>query len=167
MESKAIRQYAGVFTALIAYYIIHEGAHLLYAVVIGVFKAINIMSIFGVQIDIYREQMTDTQLGLFCIAGPVATFIAAWVCIVSSKYISLRQSKMAKAIGYYVTMTFMFLDPIYLSVVYRYVGGGDMNGIVFLMPETAACILFGVIFVFHLLVFVKYVYPVYKKGFAA
>ena len=29
--SKRIRQYAGILAALVAYYLVHEGAHLLYA----------------------------------------------------------------------------------------------------------------------------------------
>ena len=65
-----MRQYIGILAALVAYYFVHEGAHLLYALLTGVFKQINFMGL-GVQIDVYTERMTDTQLGIF----------ASWVCL--------------------------------------------------------------------------------------
>ena len=56
--SKRTRQYIGILAALAAYYLVHEGAHLLYAVCTGVFKQINFMGL-GVQIDVYAERMTN------------------------------------------------------------------------------------------------------------
>lgn len=59
--SKRTRQYISILAAVAAYYLIHEGAHLLYALLGGVFKKINFMGL-GVQIDVYAERMTDIQL---------------------------------------------------------------------------------------------------------
>lgn len=56
--SKRTRQYIGILAALAAYYLVHEGAHLLYALLSGVFKQINFMGL-GVQIDVYAEHMTN------------------------------------------------------------------------------------------------------------
>ena len=58
--SKRTRQYIGILAALAAYYLVHEGAHLLYALLTGVFKQINFMGL-GVQIDVYAEHMTNIQ----------------------------------------------------------------------------------------------------------
>ena len=58
---KAMRrsgQYIGILAAVVAYYLVHEGAHLLYALFAGVFKQINFMGI-GVQIDVYAERMSE------------------------------------------------------------------------------------------------------------
>ena len=41
--TKRIRQYIGLISAVLAYYFVHEGAHLLYAVVTGVFDKISFM----------------------------------------------------------------------------------------------------------------------------
>ena len=49
--SKRTRQYIGILAALAAYYLVHEGAHLLYALLTGVFRQINFMGL-GVQIDV-------------------------------------------------------------------------------------------------------------------
>ena len=38
----------------------HEGAHLIVALALHAFKKINFMGI-GIQIDIYRDRLTDTQ----------------------------------------------------------------------------------------------------------
>ena len=77
MMSKRARQYIGILFAIMAYYIVHEGAHLIAALALHAFKKINFMGI-GIQIDIYRDRLTDTQLGIFCIAEVTATLITAY-----------------------------------------------------------------------------------------
>ncbi|WP_155829838.1 hypothetical protein [Butyrivibrio sp. AC2005] len=43
--SKRTRQYLGLIVAIISYYMIHEGAHLVYAMTIGVYKRINMIGL--------------------------------------------------------------------------------------------------------------------------
>ena len=161
---KRIRQYVGILTALVVYYIIHEGAHLLYALANGVFKQINFMAL-GVQIDVFRDCMTDTQLGLFCLAGAVATFLTGWILVLLCRKICAMESKVLKAVFWYVTIALLVLDPLYLSVLCGIFGGGDMNGIRLLMPEVVARILFAIIGVIHIMVIWKYLLPKYKESF--
>lgn len=161
---KRIRQYVGILTALVVYYIIHEGAHLLYALANGVFKQINFMAL-GVQIDVFRDCMTDTQLGLFCLAGAVATFLTGWILVLLCRKICAMESKVLKAVFWYVTIALLVLDPLYLSVLCGFFGGGDMNGIRLLMPEVVARILFAIIGVIHVVVIWKYLLPKYKESF--
>ena len=40
-----IRQYIGILAAVVAYYIVHEGAHLILALHYGVFRGINFMGL--------------------------------------------------------------------------------------------------------------------------
>lgn len=169
--TKRIRQYVGILTALVVYYLVHEGAHLLYALTHGVFKQVNFMAL-GVQIDIFRDQMTDAQLGWFCLAGPIATFIAAWLMVLLSQRLcdsfgakSENSSPLFLACCWYTSIILLLLDPLYLSLLYRFVGGGDMNGIRLLLPETIACVIFGLLFVLHILVLWKLLLPKYKKAF--
>lgn len=163
--NKRIRQYIGLLSAILTYYIIHEGSHLLYALLTGTFKQINIMGL-GVQIDIYREQMSDLQLGVFCIVGSIATFITAYLLVLLTDKICKVSSKVFKACMYYVTIALLLIDPIYLSVLCGFFGGGDMNGIVFLMPEFIARVLYGIILVINGIVFFKVVLPKYTLSFA-
>ena len=51
---KRARQYIGILAAAAAYYLVHEGEHLLCAVLLGVFKQIRFMGI-GIQIEVYAE----------------------------------------------------------------------------------------------------------------
>ena len=163
--SKQIRQYFGLITAVLAYYLIHEGAHLVYALSIGVFRQINFMGV-GVQVDVYAQQMSNLQMGVFCLIGAVATTIAAYVLTLAAPKICKASSKVFKACMYYITLIMLLLDPLYLSVLCGFFGGGDMNGIALLIPEAAARIFFGVLLLISGLLFWKVILPRYKMAFS-
>lgn len=163
--SKRTRQYIGILAALAAYYLVHEGAHLLYALLTGVFKQINFMGL-GVQIDVCTERMTDTQLGIFCLVGALATFCVGYLLTAFAKHICLIKSKLFRAMLYYITIVLLLLDPLYLSILCGFFGGGDMNGIALLCPEWAARGLSGVLLLVNGLVFWKRVLPVYRQSFS-
>ena len=162
--SKRTRQYLGLLSAVAAYYIIHEGAHLLYALCSGVFKEIHFMGL-GIQIDIHRELLTDTQLGIFCLVGAVASQMAAYLMVLLTKTICRSPSKVLKACCYYITIALLLLDPVYLSLLSGFVGGGDMNGIAFLIPEMTARIGFGILLLINAVIFWKAVLPCYTDSF--
>ncbi len=163
--NKRARQYIGLLSAVIAYYLIHEGAHLLYALSIGAFKQINFMGL-GMQIDIYSEKMTQTQLGVFCLLGSVTTLLMAYILIALIDKIRNISSKSVKACLYYITIAMLLIDPLYLSVLCGFFGGGDMNGIKILIPEVGARIMYGIVLMVNVFVFVKIVLPKYKLAFA-
>ena len=162
--NKRARQYIGLIAAVVAYYIIHEGAHLIYAFTIGVFKQINFMGI-GMQIDVYNAAMTDMQMGLFCLVGAVATFAFGYALVLLCGQICKVRNKPFRAIMYYITIIMLLLDPLYLSVLCGFFGGGDMNGISLLMPEIAARIGFGTLLIVNGFVFWKVVLPKYTAAF--
>ena len=163
--SKRVRQLVGIFAAIVTYYLIHEGAHLLYAVCTGVFKQINFMGL-GVQIDVYAERMTDAQLGVFCLVGALTTFCAAYLLTIFAKQICKAKSKLFRAVFYYIIIALLLLDPLYLSILCGFFGGGDMNGIALLLPEWAARVMFGTLLVINGVVFWKRILPAYKKPWA-
>lgn len=164
MKNKRIRQYVGVLCALIGYYIIHEGAHLVCALSQGVFKKINLMAL-GVQVDIYRDRLTDTGLGWFCLVGPLATWVVGWLLVLLSKRICRWKSQLLKACAWYTSIVMLILDPLYISVLYRLVGGGDMNGIKLLMPELLAAALFALLAIVNIALLIKVLYPRYTASF--
>lgn len=163
--NKSMRQYIGLFSAIIVYYVIHEGAHLVYALCIGVFKQINIIGL-GMQIDVYADKMTSEQLGVFCILGSVMTAITAYTLVLLADKIKKMSSKFFKACMYYITIIMLLMDPLYLSLLCGIFGGGDMNGISLLLPELVARIGYGILLVVNVIVFFKVVLPKYKEGFA-
>lgn len=162
--SKSVRQYIGLFAAIIAYYVIHEGAHLLYALSIRVFKQINFIGL-GIQIDVYAEQMSEKQLGVFCVVGAIATTIVAYALVILAGKIKDSSSKVFKACMYYITIIMLLMDPLYLSLLCGMFGGGDMNGISLLIPEIVARFGFVVLLVVNTIVFFKVVLPQYQLGF--
>ena len=76
---KRIRQYIGLLSAVLAYYAVHEGAHLLYALSTGVFRQINFMGI-GMQIGIYEERMSETGLGILKPSKPACIILRLPCC---------------------------------------------------------------------------------------
>ncbi len=163
--NKRVRQYVGLISAVIAYYLIHEGTHLLYALSIGAFKQINLKGL-GMQIDIYAEKMTQTQLGVFCLISSIATLLSAYILIALIGKIAKLSSKVVKACSYYITIAMLLIDPLYLSILCGFFGGGDMNGIKLLVPEVVARIIYGVILLVNALIFIKVVLPKYKVAFS-
>lgn len=162
--SKRIRQYFGIMAAILAYYLVHEGAHFLCAVLMGAFRKIVFQGI-GVQIDVYAERMTSEQLGFFCLAGAVATLLAAYTLVLLRRKICSAHSPLLRAVCYYSTIAYLLIDPLYLSVLCGFFGGGDMNGIRFLCPEWAVRSLSGAVFVMNVFVFWRVILPTYQKSF--
>ena len=166
MMSKRVRQYIGIAAAILAYYLIHEGAHLVFAILNGSFKKINYL-VPGIQIDVYADKMTDVQLGLFCLAGAAATLITGYVLTVCSAWICQSGSKVFRAVMYYITIAMLLLDPLYLSVLCSLFGGGDMNGIALIIPELWARIFFGSVLLGNIVLLLKKILPAYTRSFAS
>ena len=163
--SKRMRQYLGILAALVSYYAVHEGAHLAYACAIGVFEKIRFLGL-GIQIVTDTQCMTNTQLGIFCALGAIATLIAAYGLTLATPAICNVESKVFKACMYYITMAMLLVDPLYLSVLCGLFGGGDMNGIALLVPEWAARAFFGALLAINGILFWKVVLPKYRSAFA-
>lgn len=161
---KRIRQYIGIFAAIAAYYIIHEGAHLVAVLHYGIFKGISFMGL-GMQIDVYADRMTDNQLGIFCLVGAISTFLFGWLLIALTRKICNAESKVFKSMMWYITLAILMIDPLYLSVLCGFFGGGDLNGIKLLFPEITARIIFAVIGIVHGIIIGKHLLPEYKKAF--
>ena len=161
---KRARQYLGIILALVCYYLLHEGAHALYALATDVFRSVKFLGL-GIQIEINAGALADIQLGLFCAAGAITTLIAAYLMTALTPKICRSANKPLKAVCYYITMTLLLLDPLYLSLLCGFFGGGDMNGIALLVPEAVARIGFGIILLCNALLFYKKILPRYTESF--
>ena len=136
----------------------------MYALKLDVFKKVNFIGL-GLQIDVFAEKMTENQLGIFCIIGSVTTMITAYMLVAFADKIGKISSKIFKASMYYITIAMLLIDPLYLSILCSFFGGGDMNGISLIVPEAVARILYGIILLINIAVFVKMVLPKYKQAF--
>lgn len=163
--SRRIRQYIGLVVAVALYYVIHEGAHLAVALALGVFKQINIIGL-GMQIDVFAEQMTSSQMGWFCAAGPIATSVVGWLLVLFARRICSMNSALIRTCAWYTSLTMLVLDPLYLGIFYRWVGGGDMNGIALIVPEVVASAVAVVVGVVNIILIWRVLYPAYTRSFA-
>jgi len=163
--SRNVRQYIGILAAIVIYYIIHEGAHFLVALKYGVFKQVNFMGL-GMQVDVYHTQMKDYQMGIFCLAGAMATFVCGWFLIIICRRICAAKSKVFRTVAWYTSLVMLLLDPIYLSVLSEFFGGGDMNGISLIWQEGIVRAFFVGVGLIHVLVIFRYLLPKYKASFA-
>jgi hypothetical protein len=161
---RSLRKWIALLIAAVSYFVIHEGAHWIYAMYAGAFRQINFLGI-GIQIDIYRELMSDMQFGIFNLAAPVATIITGYILLAFTSKFLLIKSDYLRAVAYYLTIVFLILDPLYLSVIYPFVGGGDMNGIVMLMPELTARLIFGMLAIVNTVIVIKIIVPKYRQTY--
>ena len=121
--TKRTRQYLGVLAAIAAYYLVHEGAHFLCAILMGTFESVHFMEI-GMQVVVDFEQMSAAQLGIFCLAGSASTLLVGYILCALTAKICTSSSKVFRAIFYYITIAFLVLDPLYLSILCGFFGGG-------------------------------------------
>ena len=91
--------------------------------------------------------------------------ITAYVLVAFTDKIGKISSKVFKASMYYITIAMLLIDPLYLSILCGFFGGGDMNGISLLLPEAMARMLYGIILIINIVVFMKIVLPKYKQAF--
>lgn len=159
-----VRKWSALLIAIIIYFAIHEGAHLIYSLAIGTFKQINFIGL-GIQVDVYKDSITDIQLSILCIIGPVTTVVFGYLLIGFTKRFLQIKSVWLRAITYYVTLAFLIIDPLYLTAVYSLVGGGDMNGISLLLPELYVRIVSGIVLLINLFIIYKYIIPEYSKAY--
>lgn len=163
---KNSRKWFGLICAIILYYLIHEGSHVLVALFYGVFEKVKILGL-GVQVIANIEILSDFQRAIFCVSGCISTLLVGYLLVIFTKRIVRSKNKIVKAVCYYTTLAFMLLDPIYLTILYKFVGGGDMNGILLLgIPEVIVQLIFSIIAIINIFLIVKKIYPAYKQSFS-
>lgn len=64
-----------------------------------------------------------------------------------------------------MALIMLILDPIYLCLLSGCFGGGDLNGILYLMPQAYVWTIFGFILIFNMWLLIKKVTPAYMKAF--
>ena len=94
-------------------------------------------------------------------------FSPAMLLALAARFIVRSRSLLLRAAAYYTALVLLMVDPLYLSVLYSFVGGGDMNGIALVFPELAVRIGFGVIAAVNLFIIFKYLLPLYRKAYQA
>lgn len=168
---KRVRQYLAALIAILTYYCIHEGSHFLYALWHGALKQVNLMPL-GVQVDVYRDRLTDIQFAHFCMSGAIATIFCAWILTIHSTVLVKwfgnklgNYSPFLLTCSLYTTIALLLCDPLYLSVLQFFMGDYDMNGIQMMLPRYIVSIGFAMLGIMHLLIIRRLLWPRYKEAF--
>ena len=163
---KSIKQWLGVFVAIITYYIVHEGAHLLLALLFGVFERIRFVGIWGVQIVTTEGALNGVNLALFSGLSSLITIMVGYILALNPSIYKIKNKNILIAL-YYITLCFLSLDPLYMSVLTDFVGGGDLRGITtgLGVSGTSFRIVFGIVLIANTLLFIKKVAPRYNEIF--
>ena len=160
--------WASLLTAIILYYLVHEGTHLVVALIYGVFENIRLVGIFGIQIVIADGSLNGVSLAIFSGLSIVVTLIVGYLLYFSTPRIVQWKNKVLIVPMYYATLIFMVLDSLYISVLTLFIGGGGaLNGITTGLnaPDIPFRVVFGIISLVNTYLFIKKVSPQYREVF--
>jgi len=163
---KKIKQWIGFFISIIMYYIIHEGTHFIQAILTDNFDSIRLVGFAGIEVMI-KEVPKDLSLALFSGLSSIITIACGYILVIMMPKTFMLTNRMVKIALYYITIILLVLDPVYMSILHQYVGGGDMNGITkgLSISSLPISIIFGIIAVINIYIIIKKVSPSYKSNF--
>lgn len=132
------------------------------ALLFGVYEGIKILPI-GVEILIETPlTIGGYKLAVFSGLSSIVTITIGYGLLILTPRILKINSQPLKNYLYYVTLVFLLLDPIYLSLISFFVGG-DINGITLGLniPYGLVRAVYFAIAVYNLYLVIKKLYPVY------
>jgi hypothetical protein len=157
-----IRKYLYFILAGITYLIVHEGVHLIQALISGIYKGINVLP-SGIEVEIVQPlTISGIELAAFSGLSSVVTVLIGYVLFVFSPKILKLNKQAVKNYIYYVTFVFLLLDPVYISLLSFFVGG-DINGIALGLniPYMTVRGIYLIIAVFNTYLVYKKLYPAF------
>lgn len=163
-----LKKWTAIFITIIVYYVIHEGAHLILALCYDVFERIRIVGLWGVQIVTTDGELLGYRLAVFSGISSIVTIAIGYLLYVLTPQILKLRTKSFIILMYYITACFLLLDPIYISILSSFIGGGgDINGILtgLGIPEVPIRIVFGCIALLNVFLFTRKISPQYTKLF--
>ena len=102
---KSVKQWLGVFIAIVSYYIIHEGTHLLLALILSK----NFCRYMRIQI------VTEIISGL----SSIVTISIGYILAFHPSIYKIKNKNILIAI-YYITLCFLYLTLIYVNIIKVY-----------------------------------------------
>lgn len=163
---KSVKQWLGVFLAIVSYYIVHEGTHLLLALLLEVFKKIRFVGFLGIQIVTTEGSLSGVNLALFSALSSIVTILIVYILAFHPSIYKIKNKHILIGI-YYITLCFLLLDPLYMSILSKFIGGGDLNGITTGLgaSDMPIRIIFVIILIVNMLLFKNRVCPKYNRIF--
>ncbi|MGI6492935.1 MAG: hypothetical protein GX949_00695 [Peptococcaceae bacterium] len=156
-----VRKYLYIILAGITYLVVHEGVHIIQALLWGIYKGIKVLPL-GIEVEIIQPlTIGGLRLAAFSGLSSVVTILIGYLLFLLTPKIIRLNKQYIKNYIYYVTFVFLLLDPVYISLLSFFVGG-DINGIA-LGLGVPYMVIRGIYFVFAVI----NGYLVYKKLYPA
>ena len=114
-----------------------------------------------VRVDITFFQAAFYILCPYCLSACLNLGVLCRLHGENAEYVCIAVS----SILYYITIIMLILDPVYLCLLSGCFGGGDLNGILYLMPQAYVWTIFGLLLIFNIWLLIKRVTPTYTKAF--
>ncbi|QUH26565.1 hypothetical protein [Serpentinicella alkaliphila] len=156
------RRYFYFILSALTYILIHEGVHLLQAFKYGIYEGIRVNPL-GIEVMIAEPlTISGIKLAMFSGLSSIVTISIGYFLFFSTNGILGLNKKPIEIYLYYVTLLFMLIDPLYLSIL-SFVVGGDINGITLGLNISyeSIRILFFIIASINLYLVYKKLYPKY------
>jgi small-conductance mechanosensitive channel len=158
----AVRRYLYFILAGITYLIIHEGVHIIQALIFGIYKGIKVLPL-GIEVVIMQPPIIEGyKLAAFSGLSSVVTVLIGYGLFAFAPKILKLDKQSIKNYLYYVTFLFLLLDPVYISLL-SFIVGGDINGIALGLdiPYMIVRCIYFVIAVINAYIIHKKIYPAY------
>ena len=158
----SMRKYFYFILAGITYMIIHEGVHLIQALIYGIYEGIKVLPL-GIEVEIIQPlTIGGYKLAAFSGLSSVVTILIGYSLFLLAPIVLELKKQYLKNYIYYVTFVFLLLDPAYISVLSFFVGG-DINGIALglNLPYIIIRSVYFVVAVINTYLIYKKLYPAY------
>ena len=125
---KVLRKYLLLLLALAVFAAVHESVHILTAAAFGEFNGFHLKP-YGFEVEFRTpvSERTGVEWGLISGSSNLATIAIDYVMYSQRRMISLQNSTLY-ILGYWLTLCFLILDPLNLSVG-PFIYGGDVYGV--------------------------------------
>jgi len=126
---KVLRKYLLLLLALAVFASVHEGAHILTAVAFGEFNGFYLKP-YGFEVEFRTpvSERTGAKWGLISGSSNFITIAIGYVLYSQRRRMISLQNTTLYILGYWLTLCFLILDPLNLSVG-PFIYGGDVNGV--------------------------------------
>lgn len=160
---RVARKYLYFVLAGITYLAVHEGIHIVQALIYGIYKGINMLPL-GVEVEVIQPlTISGPKLAAFSGLSSISTLLMGYVLFLLSPVVLKSKKQHLKNYIYYVTFIFLLLDPIYISILSYFVGGGDINGIALGLhiPYMLVRSIYLIVAIINVCLIYKKLYPAY------
>jgi hypothetical protein len=125
-----VKKFLTFFVAFVIFAFIHEGSHALIAAIYGEFTDFLVHP-YGFEV-IFKTptiQRQGIQWGFISGVSNVLTVLLGYLLLLFVKPVARMRNAFLSAVGYWLIMMFLLLDPLNLSIG-PFLYGGDIGGIV-------------------------------------